>query len=96
MEQHLAFTDSAEFCAFAAHFEAVKYLQMTDLFAQQPDRFARCSVEAAGLFLDYSKNRLTDDTLRLLIRLVCARCLEQQHDAMFDGVCPTCRRTSPS
>ncbi|MCW3479017.1 glucose-6-phosphate isomerase [Neisseriaceae bacterium JH1-16] len=51
------------------HQRATRHLHMRDLFAQEPDRFARMSVQLDGLLLDYSKNRLTERTLELLIEL---------------------------
>jgi len=58
---------------------------MRDLFAADPDRFERYSDEAAGLFLDYSKNRLDGRTLELLVQLARERGLEARRDAMFAG-----------
>jgi glucose-6-phosphate isomerase len=59
--------------------------QMRDLFAADPQRFERLSVEAAGLFLDYSKNRLDGRTLELLKTLAQERGVETLRDAMFAG-----------
>ncbi len=58
---------------------------MEQLFAQDPERFSRFSLEAAGLFLDYSKNRLRRSTLSLLLALARARQVEARRDAMFGG-----------
>ncbi len=58
---------------------------MRDLFAADPDRFERYSDEAAGLFLDYSKNRLDGRTLELLVQVARERGLEARRDAMFAG-----------
>ncbi|MDB5842266.1 MAG: glucose-6-phosphate isomerase [Herminiimonas sp.] len=58
---------------------------MRELFARDPDRFNQLSVEAAGLFLDYSKNRLTGETIELLVALARERGLEQRRNAMFAG-----------
>ncbi len=55
------------------------------LFAEQPDRFQRYSVEAAGLFLDYSKNRFTDEVVAALIELASQRDLADARQAMFAG-----------
>jgi glucose-6-phosphate isomerase len=74
-----------EWEALEAHYGSVKDKRLRDLFAADPGRAGRFAVEAAGLFLDYSKNRLTDDTLRLLAGLARARGLEAKRDAMFAG-----------
>ena len=55
--------------ALAEHFESVRHTHLRELFAKDPERGKRMTVEAVGLFLDYSKNRVTDETLRLLIGL---------------------------
>ena len=67
------------------HYEKVKDLKLRTLFADSPGRGERFGVEAAGLFLDYSKNRITDDTVRLLIELARARDVAGRRDAMFSG-----------
>ena len=55
--------------ALAAHYEHVRRLHLRQLFADDPARGERLTVEAVGLYLDYSKNRITDETLRLLLQL---------------------------
>jgi len=65
-------------------FEAEDW-EMRHLFAADPTRFERMSIEAAGLFLDYSKNRLDGRTLELLANLARERGVEQRRDAMFAG-----------
>ncbi len=55
--------------ALAAHYKELKQSHLRSLFADDPKRGQRLSVEAAGLFLDYSKNRVTDRTLKLLLQL---------------------------
>ena len=64
-----ALTDLPEWEALQAHYESVKDLHLRALFASDPGRAERFRVEAAGLFLDYSKNRITDETIRLLVTL---------------------------
>jgi glucose-6-phosphate isomerase len=71
--------------ALAAHHAQVKDLHLRELFASDPRRADRLSLEAAGLFLDYSKNRVTDETLRLLVRLAEESGLRARIDAMFRG-----------
>ena len=58
---------------------------MNDLFAVDPQRFHNLSLEAAGVFLDYSKNRIDAQTLNLLCALARERCVEQYRDRMFAG-----------
>jgi len=71
--------------ALEAHHREVAELHLRDLFARDPDRGERLAVEAVGLYLDYSKNRVTDETVRLLVRLAQESGLRQRIDAMFDG-----------
>jgi len=78
-------TSTASFQALAQHADVAKTWQMRDLFAEDPDRFERFSDEAAGLFLDYSKNRLDGRTLELLVGLARERGVEARRDAMFAG-----------
>ena len=78
-------SDTKEWKALQAHYESVKALKLRDLFAADPGRAERFSVEAAGLFLDYSKNRITDETMRLLLDLARARGVAERRDAMFAG-----------
>ncbi len=68
-----------------AHHRMVRPLQLRQLFADDPTRGERMTVEAAGLFLDYSKNRITDETLGLLLRLAEEADLRGRIDAMFRG-----------
>jgi glucose-6-phosphate isomerase len=60
-------------------------MHLRTLFAEDPERGTRMTVEASGLFLDYSKNRITDDTIRLLIQLAEESGLQERIDAMFRG-----------
>ena len=71
--------------ALAAHHQKVQKLHLRHLFAADPKRGERMTAEAAGLFLDYSKNRVTDETLKLLLRLAEESGLSGQIDAMFRG-----------
>jgi glucose-6-phosphate isomerase len=68
-----------------AHYSKVKGLHLKQLFAEDPGRAARFSVEAAGIYLDYSKNRVTAETLGLLLRLADESGLRARIDAMFRG-----------
>lgn len=78
-------TQGAAWKALQEHYEAVKTLHMRDLFAKDPGRGTRLACEAQGIYLDYSKNRLTDDTMRLLLNLAAAADLRSGIDAMFRG-----------
>jgi glucose-6-phosphate isomerase len=71
--------------ALEAHYEKVRHLHLRSLFEQDPKRGERLTAEAAGLFLDYSKNRITDETLGLLLRLAEESGLRARIDAMFGG-----------
>jgi glucose-6-phosphate isomerase len=68
-----------------AHYENVRGAHLRTLFAHDPDRGVRMTVEAAGLFLDYSKNRVTDETIKLLLSLAEESGLRPYIDAMFRG-----------
>ena len=71
--------------ALQAHHEKVRDLTLRKLFADDPNRGDRLAAEAAGIFLDYSKNRVTDETLGLLLRLADESGLRERIDAMFRG-----------
>src|ERR1700688_187985 len=71
--------------ALAEHFDQVKDVHLRQLFADDPRRGERLAAEAVGLYLDYSKQRVTDETLRLLVRLAAARGLRAAIDAMYSG-----------
>jgi glucose-6-phosphate isomerase len=71
--------------ALRAHHKAIRDLHLRDLFAADPARGERLSAEAAGIYLDYSKNRVTDETLTLLGHLAEESGLRARIDAMFRG-----------
>jgi glucose-6-phosphate isomerase len=71
--------------ALAAHYKSVRGLHLRTLFADDPTRGDRLTAQAAGLFLDYSKNRITEETLGLLIGLAEESGLQSRIDAMFRG-----------
>ncbi len=71
--------------ALEAHHETLKGVHLRQLFADDPERGDRLTVEAAGIWLDYSKNRITDQTLELLFRLAEESGLRTRIDAMFRG-----------
>src|SRR5215471_2001220 len=71
--------------ALQAHHLEVRDVHLRELFAQDAKRGTRMAVEAAGVYLDYSKNRVTDETLALLLRLADECALNERIDAMFRG-----------
>ena len=79
-------TDTAAWRALAAHCPRVARVHMRELFASDPDRFERHSLRACGILLDYSKNRVTDETMRLLRSLARESRVMERARAMFSGV----------
>src|SRR5262245_11816824 len=71
--------------ALEKHYHKIKGVHLRQLFADDRERGQRLAVEAAGLYLDYSKNRITDETLRLLVQLADESGLRERIDAMFRG-----------
>ena len=71
--------------ALSAHRDAVGGLHLRKLFAADPGRGERLTLEAAGIYLDYAKQRVTDETLRLLVSLAHESGLRERIDAMFRG-----------
>jgi glucose-6-phosphate isomerase len=80
-----ALTATPAWQALAAHHGQIKDMHLRKLFADDPGRAERFSAEGGGLFLDYSKNRITDETLRLLLQLAEERGVAKRRDAMFAG-----------
>ena len=80
-----SFTRRAAAKALAAHYKQIKDVHLRQLFADDPKRGERFTTEAAGVFLDYSKNRITDETLNLLLQLAEESGLRPRIDAMFRG-----------
>jgi len=71
--------------ALAGHADELRDLHLRELFADDRDRGERLAVEAEGVYLDYSKNRITDETLGLLLQLAEERGLPDRIEAMFAG-----------
>jgi glucose-6-phosphate isomerase len=69
----------------SSHHKEVRELTLREIFESDPDRGARFTLESAGLYFDYSKNRVTDETLKLLIQLAEESGLRERIDAMFSG-----------
>jgi glucose-6-phosphate isomerase len=77
--------DTPAWLALAEHYQTIKGLHLRQLFADDAGRSERFAAEGAGLYLDYSKNRITDETVRLLLALAQERGVAQRRDAMFRG-----------
>ena len=78
-------TETEAWQAVRAHYEEIKGVHLRQLFADDPGRGERFAVEGAGLFLDYSKNRITAKTIQLLLQLARECGVEVRRDAMFRG-----------
>jgi glucose-6-phosphate isomerase len=76
---------SAEWRALAAHHKVLRDVHLRTLFAEDPDRGSRLALEAAGLYVDYAKHRVTDETMGLLVALAERAGLRERIDAMFRG-----------
>ena len=78
-------TQGQTWAALATHCETLRKLHLRHLFADDPHRGERLTAEAAGIYLDYSKNRINDETLQLLFQLAEERGLHARIEAMFRG-----------
>jgi glucose-6-phosphate isomerase len=78
-------TERSEWIALQEHYEQIRDVHLRQFFAEDQTRGSRLALDTAGFYLDYSKNRLTDETVRLLISLANACDLRGQIDAMFRG-----------
>src|ERR1700723_747518 len=78
-------TQRAAWKALVAHHEKIQNTPLRSLFSDDPQRASRFTIEAAGLFLDYSKNRITEETRKLLLQLAEESGLKERRDAMFRG-----------
>jgi len=78
-------TQRHEWQALLKHYETIKGASLRQLFADDPKRSERFTLEEVGLYLDYSKNRITEETLRLLLDLAMSADLRDRIDAMFRG-----------
>jgi glucose-6-phosphate isomerase len=77
--------DRPAWAALRAHHDEISATHLRDLFAADPERGRRFSVEAEGIYLDYSKNRINADTVRLLLQLAEESNLRGRIEAMFNG-----------
>ena len=80
-----AVSDRPAWKALEAHHQQVRGLHLRKLFAEDPRRGERMNAEAVGIYLDYSKNRIVDETLKLLVQLAEESGLRTRIDAMFRG-----------
>ena len=78
-------TTAAAWKALDAHYPKIRELHLRQLFADDPERGERMTAEAIGIYFDYSKHRITDETLRLLLQLTEESGLRARIDAMFRG-----------
>jgi glucose-6-phosphate isomerase len=79
------FTQKESYQALQKHFENIKDIHMRELFVSDSERFNKLSTKACGIELDYSKNRVTEQTLKLLFELTRESAVEQKRDQMFGG-----------
>src|SRR6516164_1695153 len=77
--------DTPAWKALQAHYTKIKDAQLRQLFADDPQRGTRLTAEGVGLYLDYSKNRVTDETMGLLLQLARERGVAERRDAVFRG-----------
>jgi glucose-6-phosphate isomerase len=78
-------TRRPEWATLQEHYQRIKEVHLRQLFADDPKRGERLTAEAVGLYFDYSKHRITDETIRLLVQLAEACGLRDRIDAMFRG-----------
>jgi glucose-6-phosphate isomerase len=81
----LALTQRPAWAKLQAHQKVIAPLHLRKLFADDPQRGERLALDAVGVYLDYSKNRISDETLRLLVQLAEQSGLRERIDAMFRG-----------
>ncbi len=83
--QSAPLTQLSAWKALEAHYQQIKDVHLRKLFADDPKRGERLTADAVGIYLDYSKNRITDQTLSLLLKLAEESNLRGRIDAMFSG-----------
>ena len=76
---------TAEWQALKKHYETIKDSQMRDMFAKDPERFNKFSLKLENMLLDYSKNRINEETMKLLVDLAKASGIEEAREKMFTG-----------
>ena len=85
MQETRPLTKSPVWSALRTHYEKTKDIHLRQLFATDSERGTRFTAEGANVYLDFSKNRITEETIRLLVQLARERGVEQRRDAMFRG-----------
>jgi glucose-6-phosphate isomerase len=83
--QSVPLTQRSAWSALQEHHRQIRDTHLRTLFADDPSRGERLTLDAVGLFFDYSKNRITDETIRLLLQLADESGLRERIDAMFGG-----------
>jgi glucose-6-phosphate isomerase len=78
-------TDTSAWRALQTHYEKIRDIHLRQLFGEDATRGERFAIESAGIYLDFSKNRITDETVRLLVQLAKERGVAERRDAMFRG-----------
>src|SRR5579864_6841291 len=78
-------TDTSAWRALQTHYEKIRDVHLRQLFGEDATRGERFAIEGAGMYLDFSKNRITDETVRLLVQLAKERSVAERRDAMFQG-----------
>ena len=81
----LPLTERPAWKALEEHYKKIEHTHLRSLFADDPRRGERFAVEAQGIYLDFSKNRITDETIKLLLELVRTANLRERINAMFEG-----------
>jgi glucose-6-phosphate isomerase len=81
----VSLTRRPEWATLQEHYQKIKEVHLRQLFADDPKRGERLTAEAVGLYFDYSKHRITDETIRLLVQLAEACGLRERIEAMFRG-----------
>src|SRR5205814_4142279 len=85
MTKSIPLSERPAWKALQAHYQQIQGKHLKQLFADDPARGERFTLETGGIFLDYSKNRITDETVKLLIQLAEESGLRERIDAMFRG-----------
>ena len=78
-------TDTSAWRALQTHYEKIREIHLRQLFGEDATRGERFAIVGAGIYLDFSKNRITDETVRLLVQLAKERGVAERRDAMFRG-----------
>jgi glucose-6-phosphate isomerase len=85
MDKGKLLTDTSAWRALQTHYEKIRDIHLRQLFGEDATRGERFAIEGAGIYLDFSKNRITDETVRLLVQLAKERGVAERRDAMFRG-----------